>query len=130
MITAAIYARKSTAQHGTDAEETTQTDPVQLVVGLVVLETDERQGAQVNRCGSAVGLQERSGQVEAPGWDGLEQEAPAVTLGGDIARECVQTVGPPEGGAVVAIGTLLWALSGSFGRAGAAESHTAESVSR
>ena len=74
-----------------------------VAVGLVVVEADERQRANVDLFPRAVGLHDRQGRVELTGLGRLEAEAVVVVLTGDVAREGVQAVGPPEAGPVVLV---------------------------
>ena len=68
---------------------------------LVVLEADERQRADVDVLARAVGLADREVELERARRRRLEAEAVLVVLGGDVAGEGVEAVGPPEAGAVV-----------------------------
>ncbi len=74
-----------------------------LAVRLVVLEADERQRANVDRLALAVRLHDRQRELEGAGLRGLEAEAVAVVFAGDVAREGVEAVGPPEAGAFVLV---------------------------
>ena len=67
-----------------------------LAVGLVVLEAHERQGPDVDLAPLAVGLQHRHLQIHLARPRGFEAIAVAVVLAGNVAREGIQIVGPPE----------------------------------
>src|SRR5262249_53985994 len=70
-----------------------------IAMGLVVLEADERQGADVRGPARAIGLLDRQCEVEGAAARCLKTVAVAVVLAGDVVRESVQAVGPPEAGA-------------------------------
>src|SRR5262245_13595440 len=66
-----------------------------VAVRLVVLEADERQGADIDLLAAAVGLLHREGDCGGPTDDGCGVEAIAVVvvLAGDVACERVEAVG-------------------------------------
>src|SRR5262249_14537040 len=74
-----------------------------LTMRLVVLEADEGQFADVDLLALTVGLQDRQDGVEVLRLWRLEEVAVLVALGGDVAGEAVEGVGPPEAGAVVLV---------------------------
>src|SRR5262249_50759258 len=74
-----------------------------LAVGLVVLEAEERQRADVHLLAAAVGLLHEQRRVEAGGLRRLEEVAVLVPLASPVARKRVEAVGPPEAGAVVLV---------------------------
>src|SRR5262249_48969063 len=74
-----------------------------VAVDLVVVEADERDRADVDLPEAAVRLLDAQVRVEAAPLGRLEAEAVLAALGGDIAREGVPAVGPPEAGAVVGV---------------------------
>src|SRR5262249_13089613 len=82
-----------------------QVDAVQAdaAVDLVALEADEGQRADIDLAEAAVGLLHAEDQLQGAGGGGLVAEAVLVVLGGDVAGEGVEAVGPPEAGPVVAV---------------------------
>src|SRR5262249_37137432 len=67
-----------------------------LTVRLIVLEADKWKRAHVHFFLAAVGLQHWQDRVEVVGLGHLEKVTVLVALTGDVARESVQTIRPPE----------------------------------
>src|SRR5262249_54478872 len=74
-----------------------------VAVGFVVLETDERQRADVHFRLAAVGLLNVFLEADLAVARRLETETVAIVFAGDVAGERIETVGPPEAGAFVLI---------------------------
>src|SRR5437870_13663927 len=70
---------------------------------LVVVEANERQRADVDPLHVAVGLLDFELELEPARRRGFVAETVLIVLGGDVAGEGVEAVGPPETGAVVGI---------------------------
>src|SRR4051794_1511022 len=80
-----------------------EVDAVDLAVSLIPLKADKWQGADVDALAAAVRLQHRQPEIQSLGGRGLEAIAVAVALRGDVAREGVPAVRPPEAGAAVVV---------------------------
>src|ERR1051325_3539715 len=74
-----------------------------LAVRLVPLEADERQRADVRLLAASIWLHHRQLWIEVRRLRRLEKVAVLVAVAGDVAREAVEAVRPPEAGAVIAV---------------------------
>src|ERR1700722_10680372 len=74
-----------------------------LVVRFVVVEADEWQRSDIRLLQFAVRLLDGKGQLQAARRRGLIAVDVAVVLAGDVAREGVASVGPPEAGALILV---------------------------
>src|SRR5262245_58447180 len=72
-----------------------------LTMRGVVLESNERQRADIDRLLAAVGLLDSEHRIEIGSLGGLEKVTVLVAFAGHVAGEGIVTVGPPESGAVV-----------------------------
>src|SRR5262245_34824661 len=70
---------------------------------FVFLEAEERKGSHIAIGRLSVGPAQRTQRIEFVSLGDMEMVAVAVVFAGDIARQAVSTIGPPESGAVVGV---------------------------